>query len=180
MRDNFLQIIQSRAARIAVGPSTVRGKGNAGVCKAARAYLRALNLSQFGTNNENDFKVALNDATENLRRSLPQNAQKWGLARKILNLFLRDSFYTSYLANAYNLSLAESFFELPLDSIVAKRLKQTAGGGLLDRWPGVIHATEKLSDLFQAAALVEAKKQRVARLHLDALWWSFSRDEESG
>jgi hypothetical protein len=41
----------------------------------------------------------------------------------------------------------------------------------------VIHLTDSLSDRFQAAALIQAKKEGIARLHLDALWWSVSRDE---
>jgi hypothetical protein len=176
MQINFLHIMQSRVARVAIGPSTVRGKGNSGVSKAARSYLKSVDLSQFGTKKENEFKAALDAATDELRRALPKGAQKWGLARKILNVFLRDCAYTIYLSKAYDLLLAEDFFEIPLDSITARALKRASGHGRLPRWPGVKKVTAELSSAFQNAALSEAKKQRFARLHLDALWWSFSRD----
>lgn len=177
MRSDFLRIIQSRVARAVIGPSAVRGRGHTGVCKAARAHLRKMKLSPFGTMREEDFKAALDEATEKLRRALPKKTQKWGLARKLLNLFLRDCLYTVYLAKKFNLGRAERYYELPLDSITARKLRQAAGRGRLDRWPGVIHLTDSLSDRFQAAALIQAKKEGIARLHLDALWWSVSRDE---
>jgi hypothetical protein len=176
MQSDFLNSIQSRAARIAVGPSAVRGKGHIGVSKAARSYLKTVDLSRFGTKKEEEFIMALDAATEELRCSLPKGAQKWGLARKVLNIFLRDCAYTIYLSEEYDLLLAEEFFEIPLDSITARELKRALGQDRLPRWPGVKHVTPQLSFEFQKAALSEAKKKRIARLHLDALWWSFSRD----
>jgi ribosome-associated translation inhibitor RaiA len=44
-----------------------------------------MKLSPFGTMREEDFKAALDEATEKLRRALPKKTQKWGLARKLLN-----------------------------------------------------------------------------------------------
>jgi len=177
MRSDFLHIIQSRVARIAVGPSTVRGRGHTGVSKAARSHLKSIDLSRFGTKKEEKFRAALDAATEELRRALPKDTQKWGLARKVLNIFLRDCAYTIYLSEAYDLLLAEEFYEIPLDSITAKVLRRASEHGRLSRWPGVKHVTPELSSEFQLAALAEAKEQGIARLHLDALWWSFSRDE---
>ncbi len=180
MNRDFIKIIQSRAARIAVGPSAVRGHGNAGVSKAARAHLRSIDLSPFGTKNERKFRTALDAATENLKRSLPKGAQTWGLARKVLNIFLRDCAYTIYLTEAYDLLLAKKYYEIPLDSITAKELKRAVGHGGLPPWPGVKHVTPELSAEYQIAALQEAEKKDVERMHLDAYWWAFSRDEERG
>ena len=169
-------MIQSRAARIAVGPSTLRGRGNAGSVEAARNFLRRLDLSSFGINDADTFTSELNRATEMLRTALPQGAQHWGIARKALNIFLRDCFYTSYLMSAFRLDLAESFLELPLDSITAKQLCDAADGKLL-RWPGVKHLTMPLSEQFQRVAADEARKLQIARVHLDAFWWSVARDD---
>jgi|SRR5665213_196841 len=177
MNKDFLHIIQCRAARIAVGPSAVRGRGHAGVSKSAREHLKSVDLAPFGTKNEKRFKAALDEDTEELRCALPKKAQKWGLARKVLNIFLRDCAYTIYLTQAYHLLLAEEFFEIPLDSITATELKRVSGRGYLPRWPGVKHVTPELNAEFQRAAVGEAKKQGVARLHLDAFWWAYSRDE---
>jgi hypothetical protein len=173
----FIQIIHSRAARIAVGPSTVRGHGHGGVCKAARDYLRTVRLSRFGTQKQKTFIGALDDATEELKLSLPKDARKWGLARKIMNIFLRDCAYTSYLADKYNLMRSEYFYEIPLDSITAKALRKSVERGQLPQWPGVVRVTPELNAAFQQVAQTEAQRHGIARLHLDAFWWSLSRDE---
>jgi len=178
VKGELIHIIQCRVARISVGPSTVRGRGNTGVAKAARAYLRSIDLSRFGTTDECEFQTALNEETEALRRAFPEGARRWGLARKVLNIFLRDCAYTIYLAKEFNLSLAEDYFEIPLDSITAKELRKTKSGRTLPRWLGVIHLHPRLSQQYQSAARKEAKMQGVSRMHLDALWWSFSRDND--
>ena len=171
----FERIVRSRAARIAVGPSTVRGRGNKGTVAAARNHLRTLDLRPFGTPSAEAFAEALNEATNRLRRALPPSAQHWGVARKVLNIFLRDCLYTTYL-NHFALKDAEPLFELPLDSITADELKKAVGRGALPSWPGVKRITPELNALFQAAALRIAGTQGIHRVHLDALWWSSSRD----
>ncbi len=147
---------------------------------AARTYLKSVDLKRFGTKKEEAFCTALDISTDELRCALPKGTQKWGLARKVLNIFLRDCAYTIYLSDAYDLLLAEEFFEIPLDSITARELKRACGHGRLPRWPGVKHVTPELSSEFQIAASSEAKKHGIPRLHLDALWWAFSRDKKSG
>jgi len=178
--DQLLQAFQSRAARISVGASTVRGRGNAGVVAASRRYLRQIDLSIFGRSTKEGFVTSLNAATIALRDSLPRRARHWGLARKVLNIFLRDCLYTTYLDARFGLRRNEAYFELPLDSITAAHLKRAAGRGKLPPWPGVRHLTEPLSATFQQAATAEAAKRGIPRIHLDAIWWSVSRDDDSG
>lgn len=177
--DQLLQAFQSRAARISVGASTVRGRGNAGVVAASRRYLRQLDLSTFGQAAEARFSKSLDATTIALRDSLPRGARHWGLARKVLNIFLRDCLYTTYLDAAFRLRNSEAYFELPLDSITAVHLKRAAGRGKLPAWPGVKHLTEPLSARFQEAAIAEAAKRGIPRIHLDAIWWSVSRDDKA-
>ena len=179
IKDEVLKAIQSRAARIAVGASTVRGRGNAGTVAAARAFLRSLDLTPFGPNAAISFAEALNRSTEELRSALPRDARHWGIARKVANIFLRDCLYTTYLDSAFSLRRQESLFELPLDAITALHLKRTAGRGVLPRWPGVKHLTPSLSAEFQQAASAEATKRGIPRIHLDAIWWSVSRDDDT-
>lgn len=176
MRSKFLRVVQSRAARIAVGPSTVRGPGNEGAVDAAREFLAGIKLRPFGTSNARNFLSVLDRSTAKLIKSLPSNVRHWGIARKVLNIFLRDAFYTVYLRDAYKLDRAEAFYELPLDSITAKHLKGAKGGKNLSRWRGVKYVTPTQSDEYQEAAQREALKRGVARVHLDAYWWSASRD----
>jgi hypothetical protein len=175
--DQLLQAFQSRAARVAVGASTVRGRGNAGVVAASREFLRHLDLAGFGDPRERSFNRRLDAATDALRRSLPRGARHWGLARKVMNIFLRDCLYTTYLDRAFGLRRSEAYFELPLDAITATHLKRAAGRGRLPAWSGVRHLTAPVSATFQEAAAAEAKRRGIQRVHLDAIWWSVSRDD---
>jgi hypothetical protein len=177
--DQFLRTIQGRVARVAIGASTVRGRGNKGTVKACRSFLRRLDLSRFGSKDGAAFGLALNRSTKALQAKLPRSAQRWGIARKALNIFLRDAFYTTYLDAAFHLRQAESLFEIPLDSITATTLKRVVGKGALPRWPGVKRLTPSLSAIFQKAAAVEAGKLGIARVHLDAIWWSADRDKDA-
>ena len=122
------------------------------------------------------FSKALDSTTESLQSEFPLAAKRWGLARKVLNIFLRDCLYTTYLNEAFRLNEAEELFELPLDSITAKELTRVAGRKVLPPWPGVIHVTPTLSTAYQAVASAEAVKRGIARVHLDAIWWSVGRD----
>jgi hypothetical protein len=97
------------------------------------------------------------------------------VARKLLNIFLRDASYTTYLKDAYSLDLGEHNYELPLDSITAKRLRAEASEGALPRWRGVKHLTPEESDILQAAAATIAASRGIARIHLDAYWWGNRR-----
>jgi hypothetical protein len=165
----FLRAIQHRAARAAVGASATRGRGTSGVVPRARTFLLSLNLARFGTRDQRAFKRALDGTTARLKRSLPKRGASWGLARKLLNIFLRDSLYTAYLSKAYGLAAAERFLEIPLDSITALRIRQ--GVPDLPRWPGVKYVSPDMSAAYQAAALLVARQEGVNRVHLDAYWW---------
>ena len=173
---HLLDAIRSRAARIAVGPSTARGQGVPGVVDAARAFLRRLDLGCLATEDQVVFRRELDRATREFVAALPDRAQSWGLARKLLNIFLRDCLYTVYLREHYGLGRGERFYELPLDSITGGRLVREEGAGALPPWRGVKHLTAEVSDLYQDAAGRLAEAKGIHRVHLDAYWWSQARD----
>src|SRR5690349_17382238 len=110
---DFLRTIRSFTARSTVGASTVRGRGNAGVVREARQFLRNIELGRFGVPSAKRFDRVLDDNTEQLRLALPESAQHWGIARKVLNIYLRNALYTGYLRDAYRLDRAEALMELP-------------------------------------------------------------------
>ncbi|MDX6288296.1 MAG: hypothetical protein QOH42_95 [Blastocatellia bacterium] len=176
--EQFLDAIQSQAARGSVGASTVRGRGNAGTADAARTFLRTIDLTTFGPGSA-AFAAALDHSTDNLRAALPRAVRHWGIARKVLNIFLRNCLYTTYLNAQFGFDRREDSFELPLDSITALNLKRAAGRGTLPPWPGVKHLSPSLSAQFQEAAAKEAAKRGISRVHLDAVWWSVSRDDDA-
>lgn len=113
----------------------MRCAGCSGVVAAAREFLGDLDLRPFGTASSRRFLNHLDSATERLWSALPAKAQYWGLARKGLNIFLRDCLYTAYLRDRYRLDKAEQFFEVPLDSICGLQLFHESDG-LLPKWPG--------------------------------------------
>jgi len=158
-----------------VSAATVRGN-NAGTVAVARAFLRGIDLARFGSA-RSAFGRLLDHSTESLSAALPRGAQHWGVARKLLNIFLRDCFYTTYLNKAFDLDRSESDYELPLDSVAALHLARAAGRFRLPAWPGVKHVTPAQHAEFQAAAAAEAAGRGIARVHLDAVWWSGSRDD---
>jgi hypothetical protein len=165
----FLEAVQCRTARAAISASASRGRGGEGVVKAARAVTSRLDLDRFATRDRATFARVLDAATKELLGALPRRARAWGLARKLLNIFLRDSLYDGYLNRAHGLQQAERFFEIPLDSITATHLYSLAPE--LPRWLGVKHLDEGTSAAYQATALLAARERGVARVHLDVFWW---------
>lgn len=165
----ILKAFQHRAARVALTASSMRGSGSKGVIAAGRQFLGALDLKPFGTNQESRFCTALDAATVSLTCALPRKAQHWGLARKGLNIFLRECLYTVYLRHHYNLGASERWFELPLDSYTGKALCAEHAG--LPPWRTVRGLDKALSEAFQNAATISGRQRGIDRVHLDAIWW---------
>jgi len=172
MRGNrlFLRAVQIRAARIAASASAARGQG-AGTVAAARAFLTELDLRRFGVIGARAFRSRLDSATHDLQCALPKRARSWGLARKLLNIFLRDCLYSTHLSQEYGLESTEAFFEVPLDSITAKRLRQLAGRASLPPWLGVKHLLPEVSKRYQQFAEEVGQIRGIAQVHLDTYWW---------
>lgn len=173
----FIRAAQGRTARIAASASATRRQGRGAVI-AARHFFSALDLRRLGVSTGATFRSRLDEVTVQLRDALPRNARSWGLARKLLNIFLRDALYTTYLCERFGLARAEQFLEIPLDSITARRLRKHAGRGVLPRWKGVKHLTLEASDKYQCHAERVAQDSGLARVHLDTYWWG-ERDDEA-
>lgn len=169
-KTEFLDAVRRRTARVAIGPSTLRGPGNTGAVEATRRFLEQLDLSPYGTSSRPKFDAQLDEDTRRLKRRMPAAARRWGLARKSLNIFLRDCLYNVYLSERYKLSRAEQLFELPLDSITGRRLSKLAVGDL-PAWKTIKDLDPDLSSKFQRFAFEYAAAQKIARVHLDAFWW---------
>ena len=170
-----LREIQAYVARVAIGPSTVRGQGE-GLVASARESCSSMPLNTFATSSESDFINAFDKATGIVMIRMPEPTRSWGMARKIVSIFLRDALYNTYLSNAYQLHACELFLELPLDSITTKYLKACSGRGALPRWSGIKYLTEIDNSLFQKRAAQVAASKNIARVHLDAVWWGMRPD----
>ena len=162
--------IQRYVAISSIGTSTVRGCPS-GTLDAARNFLVTIKLRQLGVNQERLFQQRLDRLTKDLRSSLPPKAKYWGLARKILNMFLRDAFYNFYLRRQFGLGRAEPFLEIPLDSAVAKGLRRGTSRGSLPGWPDLKHLKPVDHAMFQQRALKLARQRKTARVHLDTVLW---------
>jgi hypothetical protein len=154
---------------VAITSSSMRGGGNTGVVKAARTFLATVDLRTFGTADGRKFLASLDQTTNNLVAALPRASRHWGLARKGLNIFLRECLYTVYLRDRFGLGKAESWFEIPLDSFTGKALRVLNAD--LPTWKTVKGVDPLLNREFQDAARRQARDRKVARVHLDAVWW---------
>lgn len=167
---DLLLAFQARAARSALGASSMRSAGARGAVLAGRGFLCEVDLRAFRTSRASRFRASLDDTTVGLQQAFPKQARHWGLARKCLNIFLRECLSSVYLRDAFLLHLAELLYEVPLDSITGTKLHQLSGGSL-PRWGTVRDLTPEVSDEFQAVAARLAEDRRIPRVHLDAIWW---------
>jgi hypothetical protein len=172
MSKGLLQQMQQRTAGVAVVPSAVRGPESKGVLPKARAFLTQMNLSAFGTDDRGKFNRELNRQTKALTAALPVKERHFGLARKVLNLFLRECLYNTYLTQEYDLHRAEMHLELPLDSFTAKGVRSRSPEDVVPRWLGVRMLTEEASKAYQARADELAAEEGFARVHLDLYYWT--------
>ena len=167
----FPKMMQQRVAEVAVGPSTVRNQGATGVAGAARTFRSRLAPGRFGTRRASGFRSALDRATEDLRRSLPRGARHWGLARNVLNLFLRDAHYNRVLCGVHGLGSSAEWMEVPLDRMVAEGLVPRDSDRVLPGRPGVKHLSPAVSDAYQRLARREAGLHRIHTVDMDLLSW---------
>lgn len=167
----FLSRMQHHVAQLAANSSSLRNQGASGVVAAARRFLSRLSLGEFAGGDESSFTATLDRKTEELRGELPVEAQHWGAARKVLNLFLRDCLYNTCLAEAYGLERLWSWLEVPLDRQVAEALRKEAGA-TLPPWPQIKRIAPADSALYQAEASRRAVVEKVARVDLDLWFWN--------
>lgn len=118
---------------------------------------------------QEDFLRWLDRKTEQLRKRFPQGGQRWGPARKAINVFLRLACYNVYMREKHQLDAVEAYLEVPLDSTVAKTLATEAGRGVLPCWRGVKNLDAQASQKYQAFAQEYAAQRRIPRVHLDPL-----------
>ena len=166
-QDRLTELIRHHYAISAVGPSVSRNMIRKGDIECIRDFLDRLKLKRF--NDPATFRRALDRATTSLAKLLPKD--RWGAARKFLNIYLRNVTYNHYLRRAYRLERVEHLLELPMDSFAAKQLRKRREGSALPRWKGVIHLTPEASAAYQDAAARVADRASIYRVHLDVIFW---------
>ena len=169
--NEFLKAVQQYVANIAIGASSLRNLGAKGVVNTARKFLGSLDLMPLNTMAPNQYADWLDERTAELKARFPREARKWGAARKALNIFLCHAYLNRPLSEAYSLERLAHVMETPLDSVVAKKLREEAPNGTLPRWLGVGRLTQKVSQQYQDFATEHAKEREVPRGCLDAVLW---------
>lgn len=171
MKSPDIEAIHRYVAYGSVGASTVRGLRTKGVVAAARDALRRIDLQPYGVATPAAFLSQLDGDTEFVRLSLPKAAQHWGVARKLLNIFLRGALYNTYLTGHFGLSELDACYEIPLDSLSAAGIREHTSARPRPRWSGVKHVTPESNEHFQKLAADIASEKGTIRVHLDALFW---------
>ncbi len=170
--------IQGHLAQTSIGASALRNQGAPIVGITRRYMAQKVSLPKLKEALATGAQYArfLDAHTAALLKAYPTAGKSWGAARKGLNLFLRDVCYNTALADELGLprsgaawTKALQWLEVPLDKDVAKAL----GGHIKDtsRWTGIKNLTPEVSKAYQKAAMIIARKNNTARVHLDLAYW---------
>ena len=160
-----INLIQKRIANISVGSSTVRGQPKGTV-----------KIQEFSNMKEdNRFQNLLDNHTLLLKEKLP--SKSWGIARKVLNIFMFQASRDILLNRKYSLDGIISYLELPLDNPNAKRLVKFAKSkDIRLNWRNIYSLDAETNKQFQVFAKHYAHDTfQCDRCYLDVYWW---RSEE--
>jgi len=173
-----LPLLHKRFTTAGITQSAVRlrkaRKGVTGMRATAREFCSSLKLNRLPK--PANYGVTLDEWTHELKGKFPKDGQYWGVARKCLNIFMRDASYNVHLCELYpRLKLLEQVFEVPLDSYTANGLLKEDGATHfgLGRWDAIIRLTPDEHQKFQRWALLVAKRKRILRVHLDLFYFPF-------
>jgi hypothetical protein len=159
--------MQQGAAVAAVRDSVVRAAGAAAA--AAYRFCASLDLGPFAQRRGGSFLSRLDVSTERLRRTLPSADRSWGAARSVIDRFMREALYNRYLCAHFRLERAETWLELPLDPIVARRLRSAFPEGGLPPWRDLRSLTPAVNSNYQGVAAEIAERKGIARVHLGTI-----------
>src|SRR5947199_10611691 len=118
---NHLREMQRYVANVAITPSTFRKLG-AGFVEAAQEFLASLNLKQLANLEPSEYPKWLEDQTQALMARFPI-AERWGPARKSINIFMVMASLNQFLCDEYKLHRFGYVLEVPLDNTVTKKLR---------------------------------------------------------
>jgi hypothetical protein len=149
-------------------------KGITGMRSKARTFCAGLRLDQLPE--PRTYAATLDQWTDQLKHKFPKGGRHWGVARKCLNIFMRDASYNVHLCDMYpSLKILEHVLEVPLDSYTANGLlgEGDAKAFGLKRWDAIIRLMPEQHQRFQQWAQIVADKNGICRVHLDLLYFPF-------
>jgi len=170
----FLSVVQEFMALQAVTVSTVRGLRRRGkALKNIREYLERLPLERLVRRDGQDYAHWLDVHTRRIQKKLGGRKEQWGVARKAMNLFMRQCLYNTYLSRKFRLARFQKQMEIPLDNRVARKLRADAGKKNKKlKWKNLKALDRKTSQEFQEHAKDMAARDHLpARVFLDHYLW---------
>jgi hypothetical protein len=174
-KQKFLEYMQKYEANISIGGSTLRNQGAPGVIEAARKFLGKLDLSELKKIRPSEYPDILDKWTCNLINELPKKANKWGTARKAINVFMIQVFMNKYLSEEYGLEKLKDVLETPLDSYADKGLRKWVeklnSKMEIPKWEGIKNLESEQSKEYQECASYVAEKNGLSRACLDTILW---------
>ena len=172
---DFIRLMQDFLAVAAPSGAALRNQER-GVLKVVQNQLKTVQLRGVPFDTAVSYRRWLDRQTQKMLQAMTVKVEPWGAARKALNLFMRSCICDHYLRSEYRLERIERLAEIPLDSIVARALKEKPGGDQLPAWPGLKWLTKDQNDRFQAFAAEYAKQRRLpATVYLDNYLWLDNR-----
>lgn len=166
-------------AQVSVGPSTTQSYKRADSNFHYADFLARLNLASLASKDEAQFAAWLNGRSTALSRKIVPTknpgVSTWGMARKILNIFLHNVYYTRILSDTYNLNAIEDYLEVPLDSHVVTWLLRIAESTYPEiefenpiKGPFAVYKVDPATNKkFQQLANQAAKQLNTKRVYLD-------------
>ena len=169
--------MQQYVANIGITASALRNLGDKGFVKAARDFLANLDLKPLITLESSVYENWLVVQTEALRVKFPKDHPWWGPARKSVNIFMTIATLNRFLCDAYALERLEYVLEVPLDSVVAGKLRKFARERTMfpecefPKWTTIKALEPTNSTKFQTIAAAMAKERGIPRGRLDVALW---------
>lgn len=174
--NEFLENVQNYVAVTSVGASTVRGYPKK-TAERSKEFFKEIYLGTLAGKDRAQYKSHLNVLTKRLMQKLPkasrhkQNKKAYGIARKVLNIFLHNAFYNRYLCEAYKLDSLEEYLEVPIDKKVAMAIKKRRPKRILPAWNGIKALDGRVHRQYQTQAMAVADKLKISVVHLDAYFY---------
>ena len=177
---NDYRAVQTYVAATSVGASTVRGYAE-GTKEDCEQFLVDLPLSSLRRRKPASFRAFLDTQTDNLIANLEkstklQEGEYFGLARKVLNIFLHNAYSNQFLCKKYRLWKYTSQYEVPIDSKTAAGIRKDYKALGFRRsepwkWKGLLHHESDANDRYQDAAEIIAQNDGTTRVRLDAYYY---------
>jgi len=176
-----LDALQTYVAAASVGPSTVRSYP--GETKSiCQRHLSSLNLRPLRQGSPSDFRTFLTRQTQSLIRKLSSNSalpipeSYFGVARKVVNIFLHNAYYNQFLCEHFSLWRHVESYEVPLDSKVARGIRADSRSlGLAFEpsweWSSLRAFDASTNQRYQELARAIAESMATYRVHLDDYYY---------